>query len=155
MKYPRNVFYSPRGRFRVLFLTNHHGTGDFFSLSRFFPSLFFLLCFLVYLPSVTDGRSLSSRTESFHGVQMVLIFMPRPLLVSREIPVQFILMRVLKSDWTGRGAIRLTKPSQITQWRFVFLMEEKRVAESSAIYQGLPPLSCTISDPLIFFTLFF
>ena len=133
MKYPRNVFYSPRGRPRII--PDEPRNREFFSLFFFFFSTFSLLCFLVYPPSGYRRTSLSSRTESFHGVQMVLIFMPRPLLVSREISVQFILMRVLKSDWTGRGAIRLAKPSQITQWRSVFLMEEKRVAESSAIYQ--------------------
>lgn len=65
----------------------------FFSLSL--PSF---IPILVYLPSVTDRVRCQAELKSFHRVQMVLIFMLLPLLVSREISVQFILMRVLKSD---------------------------------------------------------
>lgn len=76
----------------------------FFSLSL--PSF---IPILVYLPSVTDRVRCQAELKSFHRVQMVLIFMLLPLLVSREISVQFILMRVLKSDWTDGERFALTK----------------------------------------------
>lgn len=84
---------------------------DSLSLSLF-HLFFFLPSFipiLVYLPSVTDWVRCQAELKSFHRVQMVLIFMLLPLLVSREISVQFILMRVLKSDWTDGERFALTK----------------------------------------------
>lgn len=90
---------------------------DSLSLSSFLPlsslslpfSLPSFIPILVYLPSVTDRVRCQAELKSFHRVQMVLIFMPLPLLVSREISVQFILMRVLKSDWTDGERFALTK----------------------------------------------
>lgn len=130
MKYLRNVFYSPRTLMHAIPPTIHRTRIRFF-----------LFSLLSRLPPFGYRRtSLSSRTESFHEVQMVLIFMLLPLLVSREIPVQFILMRVLKSDWTD-GERFAWQSSVDYSMEIRIFNGQKGVAESSAIYQGfLPPL---------------